>query len=248
MVVTPNLAREKTPLVMTAGLSLISRSHTLRCDAKQAETRFAEFEAFISSVEHFCLGDFLPGPLLKGVQPNYIESLEPEGVPVISTIAIQQLTIRKELCRYISVDDFDAIGVERRPRKNDVLLTMDGGTSIGKPAVFDLEGEFAVDSHVAILRPLGLDPRLLVYALACPLGQVQFQQAESGASGQTAVTEEDVRRFRFPILSQEDIEAIVSALDSERAKVAQLAAQLREMEGQAWLGFYRAMVSGAIPD
>jgi hypothetical protein len=204
-----NFSRGKMPLVMTASLSLISRSHTLRCDAKQAETRFAAFDKFISSIEHFYLGDYLPAPFVKGSQPKYLETLEPGGVPVINTLSIQQLSIRIEQCRFIAQEDFDVIEDDRKPRLNDVLLTVDGGTSIGKPVLFDLEGDYAIDSHVAILRPAGLDPRLLVYLLASPLGQVQFQQAESGASGQTGVTEEDIRRFRFPFLDQNDAREVV---------------------------------------
>jgi type I restriction enzyme S subunit len=242
-----NLAREKTPMVMKASLSLVAKSHTLRCDARQAERRFAEFSAFISSVEHFHLRDFLPKPLTKGVQPRYIESLEPEGVPVISTIAIQLLTIRTELCRYITQEEYDAIGEERKPRKGDVLLTMDGGTSIGKPVLFDLEGDFAIDSHVAILRPVGLDPRYLVYLLASPFGQVQFQQAESGASGQTAVTEEDLRRFRFPVLPSTQIDSLVQQIEEELRQVGQQARALSEKQQHVWEYFGTSLIKAARP-
>jgi hypothetical protein len=93
----------------------------------------------------------------------------------------------------------------RKLRDGEVVLTTDGGTSIGKAAVFMMpktdEGEpvdygFTVDSHVAILCPFGKSPPLLAYLLGSPMGQLQFQRAESGASGQTAVSEDDVRRFR----------------------------------------------------
>jgi hypothetical protein len=245
MAVTLDLSREKTPLVMRGSLSLIAKSHTLRCDAKQAERRFEEFEAFISSIDHFCLGDFIPNSFSKGSQPNYNESLEPDGVPVISTIVIQQLGIRTELCRYVTSEDFDALDESRKPRKGDVLLTMDGGPSIGKPVLFDMDDDYANDSHVAILRPEGLDPRYLVYLLASPIGQVQFQRAESGASGQTAVTEDDVRRFRFPVISDEKIQYVVSQLDSGRCEIAELLAKLRDKEHQAWAAFHEAQITGA---
>lgn len=241
----PDLSREKTPSAMIASLSLVARSHTLRADAKQAEKRFAEFEAFISSVHHFYLNDFVPKPFVKGAQPKYIESLDPNGVPVISTLAIQNLSIRKEACRYISQEDYDSLNEGRKPREKDVLLTMDGGPSIGKPVVFDLGEEYAIDSHVAILRPVGLNPRLLVYLLASPLGQVQFNQAESGASGQTAVTEEDVRRFRFPVMSSNDIDAIVGQLDQGLAEIGQLAEELRRKQSEAWTAFNEAIVEKA---
>lgn len=247
MVIEPNLSRDKTPMVMTASLSLVRKSHTLRADAKQGERRFAEFEAFISSVDAFCLSDFLPEPFVRGAQPQYIETLEPVGVPVISTMAIQDLSIRTELCRYITQDDYDSLHEAPKARKNDVLLTMDGGPSIGKPVFFDLDGDYAIDSHVAILRPVGIDPRLLVYLLASPLGHVQFQQAESGASGQTGVTEEDVRRFRFPVLADAAIDALLHEFAQARAEIAQLVEGLRRKEEEAWAAFNQAIVARAKP-
>jgi hypothetical protein len=232
----------KCPAVLTSSLKLVSRSHALRCDAKQAERRFAEFDTWMSSVPHFYLGDYLPTAMVKGGQPVYLETTDATGIPVISTLAIQQLSIQEELCRFISEEDFAAIEEDKKPRKGDVLLTMDGGTSIGKPVLFDLDKEFSIDSHVAILRPVGLDARWLVYLLASPLGQIQFNQAESGASGQTAVTEDDIRLFRFPRLDNKNVESVVAGLDSRRGEIAALATQLKAKEADAWDSLGRAVM------
>jgi restriction endonuclease S subunit len=237
------LEQESAPFVMRASLSLISKSHTLRCDAKQAEIRFSEYDLFITNVDHLYLGDYLPKAFIKGAQPKYIEALEPEGVPVISTICIQQLAIHKELCRYITQEDYDALEEERQPRIGDVLVTVDGGTSIGKPVYFDIDEDFAVDSHVAILRPVGLDPKLLVYLLASPLGQIQFQQAESGASGQTGVTEDDIRRFRFPVIDKTLIAPLVTNFDNERSAVATMEKELKRKVNNAWTTFTTTIIS-----
>jgi len=235
--------KAKTPAALRTSLKAIGKSHCLRCDAKQAEPRFALFENFISSVKSFCLGDYLPQPFIKGSQPKYLESLEPNGVPVISTLAIQNMRIIVEACRYISQEDYDRMEEPRKPKQRDVLLTLDGGTSIGKPVLFDLEDEFAVDSHVAILRPVRLDPRLLVYLLASPLGQVQFNQAESGASGQTAVTEEDVRRFRFPVIKGGDEQQIIKDFEKASRRISRLEKRLKEAEELAWNRFNGALLS-----
>jgi restriction endonuclease S subunit len=188
------------------------------------------------------LGDLLPGPLTKGPQPRYLETLEPEGIPVISTLAIQRLTILPEKCRYISEADFELIDEERRPHASDVLLTMDGGPSIGKPALFELEDDYAVDSHVAMLRLEGIKPIHLVYLLASPLGQLQFKRAESGASGQTAVTEDDLRRFRFPVLPEETLDELVDALEAKRQQIEQTRAELNSSEQAAWSEFNAALM------
>ena len=130
---------------------------------------------------------------------------------------IERLQLNREACRYISEEDFDLLADERKLKKGDVLLTMDGGTSIGKPVYFDLDEDYTVDSHISILRPEGIEPLVLVYLLASPLGQLQFQQAESGASGQTAVTEEDIRRFVFPKVQTKILKQHVNELHKERA-------------------------------
>ena len=105
---------------------------------------------------------------------------------------------------------------------------MDGGTSIGKSAVFDLDDNFTVDSHVAILRPVGISPKAMAYLLASPMGQLQFNRAESGASGQTAVTEEDLRRFL------KNIEDLAEDLDKKRKKINEKKKALEKEEFEAW--------------
>lgn len=238
---------EKMPMIMTASLSLVGRSFTFRCDAKQSMKRFIAFDEHISSVDYFYLGDFLPNALVKGTQPRYIESLDPEGIPVINTLAIQNLSINTEACRYITQEDFDVIDDEKKPKKHDVLLTMDGGTSIGKPVLYNLEEDYAIDSHIAVLRPVGLNPKVLVYLLASPLGQLQFQRAESGASGQTAVVEEDLRRFRFPVINDDEMEKIVTSLDIRLNRLNKLSIALKEHREKSWKDFDEAILERSRP-
>lgn len=240
-----NLQREQTPIFRTAKLSYAALSYSLRCDAKQAEKRFTEFAKLMQSVDTFELGDYFPTPFIKGSQPKYIESPEAEGILVINTLAIQKLSINLEDCRVISEEEFERLDSDKKLRRKDVLLTMDGGTSIGKPVLFDTEGDFTVDSHVAILRPQNIDPRVIVYLLASPFGQLQFQQAESGASGQTSVTEDDVRRFRFPKMDKEVLTDFVKKLDKQRNQIIRQRNKLEEMERKAWEEFNFSMLENS---
>lgn len=233
------------PTILTASLGLVAASHTLRCDAKQAEERFASLDRVLNATPHIVLGDYLPEPFVKGDQPQYLEALEEGAIPVISTIAIQGLQIRADVCRFVSPDDFAEIDTAKRPRGGDVLLTMDGGVSIGKPAVFDSEEEFAVDSHVAILRPVGLEPQVVAYLLASPMGQLQFQRAESGSSGQTAVTEDDVRRFRFPRIEPHELTEAAVQLHNALRDVDARREALRADETTAWDIFTARLIAEA---
>ena len=122
---------------------------------------------------------------------------------------------------------------------------MDGGPSIGKPVVFDRPERFAVDSHVAILRPDGLTPAALAFLLASPLGQVQLDRAESGASGQTAVTEADLRRFRFPALEAEDLAQLTEQLSTARQLLNDAREELAAQEIGAWADFEAGLLGAA---
>jgi hypothetical protein len=168
------------------------------------------------------LSSYLPEAFVKGRQPTYLEEPgEEEFAYVVSTLAVQVLQINARDCRFTPKSFYDGVGKQRQLRDGDIVLTMDGGTSIGKAAVFDLtafseavevdsdEVFVTVDSHVAVLRPQGISSLALAYLLASPIGQAQFQRAESGASGQTAVTEDDVRYFQLPQFDPAQLEAAV---------------------------------------
>jgi hypothetical protein len=227
--------KDSFPTAIKTSLSKISESHALRCDSKQFESRFLMLDNLLSRGPTCYLSQFLPDPLVKGVQHIYLE--EGEGVPVVNTLSIQKMSIKIDDCRYISEEAFATLTPARKLLKNDVLLTMDGGTSIGKPVLFDLDGDYTTDSHVAILRPKGISSKALVYLLASPLGQLQFQRFESGASGQTAVTEEDLRRFKFPLLALQHIEEEVSMLDTERLRIQVAREKLERDENHLWENF-----------
>lgn len=221
-------------IVAPVSLSLIASSPTFRCDPRFYAVEAVANEKKVRAGKFFEVGDFLPNPMVKGVQPTYLDAPTDESVPVVNTLSIQRLSINEDDCRHISRDDFDELDDMRKLQSNDVLLTMDGGVSIGKPVLFDKAGDYTIDSHVSILRPVGMEARSLVYLLASPLGQQQFRRAESGASGQTAVTEEDIRRFIFPSSLLTDLDRVVSEIETERAKIAEERQLLAQREASAW--------------
>ena len=201
-----------------SSLELIGSHYALRCDAKLADEEFRELEHQIRQAPFRELGDFLPNPFVKGIQPEYLEEQTEDSVPVVNTLSIQNLSLNPLSCRYIARSTFDEISDDKKLAKGDVLLTMDGGVSIGKAVLFSFEEEMAIDSHI-VVRPEGISPMSLTYLLASPLCQKQFRQAESGASGQTSVTEDDVRRFIVPSSLLERIDRIASEIDDMRSRI-----------------------------
>lgn len=218
----------------TSSLGLIATNFAYRCDAKFADEHTISVLNAVHDAGSFQLNDFLPNPFVKGIQPNYIDQPTEESIPVVNTLSIQNLSLRIEDCRHITPEDFELISDERRLRKGDVLLTVDGGVSIGKPYLFDRTEDFTMDSHVVALRPIGISPLAFVYLLASPLGQIQFNRAESGASGQTTVTEDDVRRFIFPTAILETIDHVVTEIEKERSRIFEERRKLDKEEAALW--------------
>ena len=66
------------------------------------------------------------------------------------------------------------------------------------------------------------------------MGQFQFRRAESGASGQTAVTEEDIRRFVFPSSILPTLDDVVATIEKEREEIRKARAALDDREIKTW--------------
>lgn len=218
----------------TSSLRLIATNYAFRCDAKYADHSVRNILGAARDAGATRLGKFLTSPFVKGVQPNYLDQPTDESIPVINTLSIQNLSIRLSDCRHIHRDDFDNLSDERKLKADDVLVTVDGGVSIGKPSLWRGTDDATVDSHVVVLRPEGLSALALVYLLASPLGQMQFRRAESGASGQTTVTEDDIRRFIFPNTMLLRIEKTAIELEKKRSEIASKREALDREEARLW--------------
>lgn len=246
------------PICAKTRFSAIGTFPSLRCDAKQSDPRFDEL-VFLLKNKVLLINEVLPDPFVKGKQPIYIEDESDEdGAFVISTLSVQNLRINYQACRKTPFASFEQLNDARKLRDGDVVLTMDGGTSIGKSAVFnraiakqelgfdddqDSDVYFTVDSHVAILRPKGISPEALVALLASPLGQLQFQRVESGASGQTAVSEDDIRRFHFPRLEANALEEAVGILNEGITAAKALEAEAELQRINAWGQFKLSLLA-----
>lgn len=236
------------PIRSKSSLLQVAESLSLRCDAKQSEPRFLDLERSFGEQQTVFLNAYLPDPFVKGVQPNYLDEPGEDGIAyVVNTLSVQNLKISAPACRWISMKNYTSLTEGRMLKDGDVVLTVDGGTSIGKSAVFsssDFRDQLGldeddslfvtVDSHVAILRPEGISPEALVYLLSSPVVQAQFQKAESGASGQTAVSESDIRAFKFPKLTPRKISMAVTQLKDSLEQSVTLEKEAEAIRLNGW--------------
>jgi type I restriction enzyme, S subunit len=112
--------------------------------------------------------------------PNYVS--EKEGVPFLSARNIKIERFELDSAKYISFEDHEEFCKRIKPEKGDILYTKGGTTGIAK--VNDLDFEFSIWVHVAVLRLAKnfIDPYYLALTLNSPLCYEQSQKFTHGSS------------------------------------------------------------------
>lgn len=103
---------------------------------------------------------------------------------------------------------------ERQLKKNDLLINSSGVGTAGRVTLFDLIGDFVVDSHITIVR-LKQNKVLSRYVLNI-LGKIGFKTIESlalGQSGQIELTIETISNIKIPLPPKNIQEKIVTEIE-----------------------------------
>ena len=89
---------------------------------------------------------------------------------------------------------------ERKLRKGDILINSTGVGTAGRVTAFILEGDFAVDNHITILRPKSdVLSGYVLFMLAVGVGFETLEQMAGGASGQIELTLKTIANIKIPI-------------------------------------------------
>ena len=89
---------------------------------------------------------------------------------------------------------------ERKLQKGDILINSTGVGTAGRVTLFDLDGDYVVDSHITIFRPNELI--LSTFALLVLSSVVGFKTLEKmadGSSGQIELSIETIKRIKIPV-------------------------------------------------
>lgn len=120
-----------------------------------------------------------------------------QGVPFVVIGNIRSGKVDLSKTRFVSPEYARQIDASRKPRKGDILYTLVGSFGLAVPV--DIDEEFCVQRHIAIMRPHELSPRrFLVHVLNSP---AVFHQASSVATGtaQKTVPLSALRRIVVPL-------------------------------------------------
>jgi len=155
----------------------------------------------------------LASMLKRGKSPKY-------GVSSVQIIKSGQARGYKEFDftdKHFVSEDF--LVDERKLEKGDILINSSGIGTAGRVTLFDLNGDFVVDSHISILR---LDrekalPDYILYSLA----KIGFKTIESMATGQSGQTElslpiiQNIKISLPPLIEQRKIVKKIKIIENQ---------------------------------
>lgn len=119
---------------------------------------------------------------------------------------------------------------DRKLKKGDILINSSGVGTAGRVTLFDIEGDFVVDSHITILR---LDrnkalPEFILRSLA-NLGFKNIEAMAMGQSGQIELSISTIQNIKIPIPPVSNQQKIVSEIEKIEKQIEILEQELSEI-------------------
>lgn len=122
---------------------------------------------------------------------------------------------------------------ERKLEKGDILINSTGVGTAGRVTLFDLYGDFVVDSHITIIR---LDksqalPKYVLYALA-NIGFKQIEAMADGQSGQIELPLDTILAIKVPLPPIGIQQKIVDEIQQYETQIAQQNVKLETLKAE----------------
>lgn len=132
-------------------------------------------------------------PVVRGKSTQYGES----DIQVIKSGQIRGEYEFDFTEKYFADEDY--ISDDRNLQKGDILINSTGVGTAGRVNLFELNGKYVVDSHVAIVRldKTKIKPEYVLYVLKC-IGFKNIESLATGQSGQIELTPTQVENLKVP--------------------------------------------------
>jgi type I restriction enzyme M protein len=120
---------------------------------------------------------------------------------------------------------------ERNLVKGDLLINSSGVGTAGRVTLFNLDGDFVVDSHVTIVRFNKdiVNPKYALYAFA-NIGFKTIEKMATGQSGQIELALPIINNIRIPLPPIETQNRIVEEIETFESKITNLKAEISDTE------------------
>jgi type I restriction enzyme S subunit len=155
-----------------------------------------------------------------------------DGIPMLSARNIEYYNINfNKDVRYINQEDYRLEIQRTNIEKGDILLTIVG--SIGRVALVDNDKKFAIQRSVALIKPVLVSGKYLMYYLSSPFCQKFFTDNATGTA-QKGIYLNKLKRMYVPLVPLEEQEKIVLKIEEilsslEKSK-DQLSNSLKELD------------------
>lgn len=106
----------------------------------------------------------------------------------------------------------DSVEVDERQLQNgDILINSTGVGTAGRVTLFNLTGDYVVDSHVTILRPNErIISEFLLLILAVGIGFKALENIADGSSGQIEIAPDTIKNIRIPVPTVDEQRKIIA--------------------------------------
>lgn len=115
--------------------------------------------------------------------------------------------------KHYVIDDF--VSDERNLIKGDLLINSTGVGTAGRVTLFNLDGDYVVDSHITIVRLNNKEmlPKFVLYCLA-HIGFKNIEKMATGQSGQIELAIDTIKEIRIPVLSIDKQNKIIEEIET----------------------------------
>lgn len=131
--------------------------------------------------------------------------------------------------RYYVSDNF--VSDDRNLQRGDILINSTGIGTAGRVTLFNLKGEYVVDSHITIVR-LNKEiviPKYALYALA-NIGFKNIESMANGQSGQIELALPTINAIRIPLPSMDRQREIVNRIEDIEKEIQSLEIEMADAE------------------
>ena len=103
---------------------------------------------------------------------------------------------------------------ERNLVKGDLLVNSTGVGTAGRVTLFNLDGDYVVDSHITIVRlnNKAILPKFALYSLA-HIGFKAIEKMATGQSGQIELAIDTIKEIRIPVPSIDEQNKIIKEIE-----------------------------------
>lgn len=188
---------------------------TGRLDAEYFQPKYKTlYQKLASEFELLTLAQL--GLVTKGVTVPYVSDGK---IPIIRSGDLSNIDDDSRFLRANAEENIFEL------KHGDVLISSIGFGSIGKVQVFDKPGRYGTVGEVTVIRQETVNPYFLAAFFRSHHGQMQIEQAITGATGQLHLYPKDVAKFwipRLPDKQQADFESHAKTATISKQRATQL--------------------------